>query len=137
MPYELQRYQHLLAESDTLVVFHEWEAAFILFKRTVEEIKIGEFYGDPCCAAIGPDEDWVLIGGDYLMLWKTGNIAEVEGIRWAHDIRVTGRTTAEILTDPWSEESAVWKIDVAGERAEKLRDFKKYQEEPYTDDVEW
>ena len=137
MPYELQRYQRLLAESENLAVYHEWEDAFVLFKPTREEMKIGSFYGDPCCAAIGPDEDWILIGGEYLRLWKPGKNEEIEGIRWVSDIRVTGRTTAEFLIDPWCEESAVWEIDVASERLEKLRDFTKYREEPYTEDVEW
>ena len=127
----------LLAESENLLVVHEYEYASIYFKRSKEKILVDDFYGDPCCALISPDEDWVLIGGEHLTLWKDGLTRRIDGIHWIDSLRLVDTGAAYILVDPWSDDSAIWKIDISTMRLDKVRDFTTYREEPYTEDIEW
>ncbi|MGD1837575.1 MAG: hypothetical protein ACPKPY_05905 [Nitrososphaeraceae archaeon] len=43
----------------------------------------------------------------------------------------------EILTDPWSEKSAIWEFDIDSLEFVKIRDFIKYQKTEFTNKIEW
>lgn len=118
-------------------MFYCYEYASILFKQTGEVVDVDSYYGDPCCAAISPDESWVLIGKDHLTLWHNGEATILDYISWVRDVRAVDRTTAEALTDPWQPDSAVWKIDIPSGRVEKMREFTRYRDQPWVEHVEW
>ena len=48
--------------------------------------------------------------------------------------------SVQILTDPWTDTSAIWQLDIApGSPVQlyKVKDFGAYRNEPYTEDVVW
>jgi len=47
------------------------------------------------------------------------------------------KNTVEILTDPWSVKSAIWKLDLSTLYLIKIRDFPDYKERQYTETIEW
>ncbi len=105
--------ERVLAESLNLLVLHCYEYAYIYFKKAHEKAAIDYFCGDPECALISPDENWVLIGGEHLTLWKKGSITVLKGICQIHSLKLVDETTVDILTDPWADDSAIWRIDIA------------------------
>ena len=137
MDYDPESGERVLAESGNLIVVHCYEDASIYFKKTKEKFYIGDFYGDPTCALVGPDEDWVLVGGEHLTLWQGGLTASIAGIHWICGLRLVDSETVDILTDPWTSDSAVWRMTIPDRRLVKVADFPWYREKPYTDDVEW
>lgn len=160
-PYKTGEFERLLAESDNLAVVHEWEYTYIVFKHTMVRIEVDWFYGNPQCSAIGRDEEWILIGGEHLTVWKSGAnagsadtcpnenwklidgdskngaVSVFEGVKWVHAMRVINRSTVDVLTDPYAPGCAIWRFDVAGYRLCKLRDFPDYVNKPYTEHVVW
>ena len=75
------------------------------------------------------------------MKWKTDSnsieIIDEESLRHIHSIRLKGDSEIEILTDPWSEDSAIWEYDLNQESLNRIRSFRDYLDSPYTDDVLW
>jgi hypothetical protein len=67
----------VLAESPRFVVAHEFEIAYLIEKATGKRYHMGDHYGDPRCALISPNEDWVVVGGEGLRLFDfTGEVYE-------------------------------------------------------------
>ncbi len=56
---------------------------------------------------------------------------------WVYDLRRTGENEVYLLTDPWRENAAIWRLDIFTEEKIKIRDFPDYLMEEYTDKVEW
>ncbi|WP_295801762.1 hypothetical protein [Mucilaginibacter sp.] len=117
----------VLYETDQLILGHEFEYAYLIWKKGSKETNMGDFYGDPSCGLISENNDWCLVGGETLVVWKNdGTVLPVvdDGLRWISELRQTAPYEAELLIDPYSEKGAVWKLNIATLKFEKLRDFR-------------
>ena len=83
------------------------------------------------------DNNYCIIGGHYLFLWVDGESIRFEDLKDIYDIRKASDNEYEILTDPWSENSSIWIFNVMNKSLIKLRDFDKYRNTEYTNDVIW
>ncbi|WP_295711663.1 hypothetical protein [Mucilaginibacter sp.] len=129
-----------LAESDSLILGHEFEYAFLISKHGKKEVFCYEFaYGDPGCGLIGPDNNWCAVGGNELVVWTrakgTQQFLEPE-ICWISAMRLKSFNELEFLVDPYSEYGAVWSLNIQTMEKYKIRDF-YLSSEPYTDDIHW
>lgn len=57
-----------LAQSKTYRVSHEYEVVF-LKRLDGKQIVVGDFHGDPSCAAISPNETWCAMAGAGLIVY--------------------------------------------------------------------
>ena len=107
--------------------------------KTNKELWRKSISSEATCGLIGLVDDWVLVGGNELYLWRGAELKTVDDkdLIWIHDIRQTGDFEVEILTDPWADYSAIWKFDILSEKKYKVRNFPDYGEKEYTDDVIW
>lgn len=126
-------------ETDLYVLFKEFEDVFLFEKDTEKEIWRTAFYGEADCGIIGLCNDWVIVGGETLFLWENEKLTEIKdsNLAWAHEMRQTGENEVQILTDPWSDHSAIWTFDILSETASKIRDFTEYKDKVYTEHVIW
>jgi hypothetical protein len=129
----------ILAENDIFIVGHVYEYAYLINKQTKEEIEVGNFYGNPYCAIISKTNDWVLIGGEHLELWVNGRMSDLSdnGLTWIVDMRQVSDSLAELLIDPFSEQAAVWRIDITTKQLNKVRDFHEYRGKEHTERFVW
>ncbi|MES2109500.1 MAG: hypothetical protein V4577_12160 [Bacteroidota bacterium] len=128
----------ILYKTNELVLGHEYEYAYLISKKDNEEIYLGSFYGDPSCGLISDSNDWCLVGGDTSVVWRNdGTILPIEDndLRWIIQFRQTAPYEAELLIDPYSEKGAVWKLNIATLKFEKLRDFRS--DYNYSDKFDW
>jgi hypothetical protein len=135
-----KKYFKVLAETDTLILGHEFEYAALINKQSKKEVFYHGFgYGDPCCGIIGPDNNWCAIGGNELIVWTKDRIArifiEIE-ISWIKDMRLKSNYEFEFLVDPWSEYGAIWSLNIETMEKYKIKDF-CLTSLPYTDDISW
>ena len=93
-----------------------------------------DFYGDPKCGLISEKNDWAIIAGEHLTVWrknekKKDKIVRIENdeLKWIHDLRLKNEKIIEILTDPWSNNSAIWELDIEKMQYVKVSDFKKLE----------
>lgn len=135
----------ILFENKVTIVGHIYEIAYYHNKLTKEELPIFEFENDPTCAIIGQNNDWCLIGGDVLILktWNDNTLKLVNNLEQIFDLKYIDEYTAQILTDPWSENSAIWQISIDLNNItqplilSKIKDFKEYFNKPYSENIEW
>ena len=128
----------ILYETDKLVLGHEFEYAYLISKKDDKEIYMGGFYGDPSCGLISEDNDWCLVASDTSVVWrKDGTILSIEDndFRWITELRQTAPYEAELLIDPYSEKGAIWKLNIATLKFEKLRDFRS--DYNHSDKFDW
>jgi len=112
---------------------------------TNEEIGVWRFEDEPTCGVIGKKNDWCLIGGEILILktFLDNTVRPIGNLQDIHEIRLVGESTAQILIDPWSENAAIWQLDLDLNRAAprnslwKVKDFKDYLGKPYEENVNW
>lgn len=128
-----------LAETDLYIMFQEYEDAFLLEKKSRSELWRTSMYGDPGCGLIAHSNEWALVGGKDLAIWKNNHLKSIEDpdLQWIHDVRQTGKDEVNILTDPWTPHPAIWKFNILTERKTKIRDFLDYTAKCYTEDVKW
>jgi len=129
---------HKLHETDKFILGYVFEYAYLVSKESRNEIYIGDFYGDPHCGLISDSNNWCLVGGDTLSVWKKdGNITNISDVDicWISKIRQTGLNEVELLIDPWADNGGVWKLNVDTFERQKLRDFKVDSE--YSEDFDW
>lgn len=100
----------ILDETERYFIGHIFEDAYLIEKRNGEEILVDDFYGDPSCGLISKNNDWAIIAGDHITIWRKGKVTKIdrEELRWVHAIRTADDQIIEILIDPWSENSAIW-----------------------------
>lgn len=128
-----------LDETDMFVLFQEYEDVFLFEKDSNSVIWRTSMYGEATCGLIGLSNEWVIVGGKELILWKNNsfkiiNDAELQCI---HDVRYIEDSKINILTDPWSDHSAIWQFDVIKEEKLKIKDFPFYKSGAYTEEVLW
>ena len=128
-----------LAEGDMYVLFKEFEDVFLFEKDTNKELWRISLYGDATGGLIGLVNDWVVVGGEKLIIWSEGKLETIEDseLTWIFDLRQIGDDEIEILTDPWTSNSAIWSFDIISKRKVKIRNFNDYVDKPYSDNVIW
>jgi hypothetical protein len=129
----------ILDETDKYFIGHIYEDAYLIDKRLGEELVHDDFYSDPSCGLISKNNDWAIIAGEHLTIWRYGKTVRMDNqdLRWIHSIRTHDQKTVELLIDPWSPHAAIWILDVTKLQFRKLRDFEDYKEKEYTDEVVW
>ncbi|NVK65031.1 MAG: hypothetical protein HWE22_10615 [Flavobacteriales bacterium] len=134
-----------LDESLVCRLGYQFETACLIDKITNQITPIFEFYGNPTCGLIGNRNDWFLIGGEVLIL-KTNvdnTIQPIGDLKNIHSLKLLDDYAALILTDPWSEESAIYKLTITLNptirkiELKKIRNFTKYIDQSYTENIEW
>src|SRR5688572_19207434 len=121
---------HILDETDRYFIGHIFDDAYLIDKRNGEEIFHDDFYGDPSCGLISKSNDWAIIAGEHITIWRKGKITKIEQeeIRWVHSIRTNDDQIIEILIDPWADHSAIWTLDIKTHELKKVKDFNDYKE---------
>lgn len=117
----------VLDETKHLLLGNEFEYAYLINKRNSKVTALGDFYGDPSVGLISSNEDWCLVCGDSSVVWrKDGTITEINDkvLSWVIKVRQISDSAIELLIDPWSENGAVWQLDVVTLQKRKLRDFR-------------
>ena len=113
---------------------------FLIDRRTKREHRIGDHYGDPAVAAISPDEQWFVTGGEGVIAFSLQS-GEHEFFRrpalFVHSLRFADARHVRVLIDPWSDEASVWTIDLDAMTTTKLHDGPSLAEEPYCSEVEY
>lgn len=129
---------NVLHQNSELTLWQEHETVFLTdkFNRILYE---ETFYGNACCGLIDSESKWVLIGGEHLTVWTKERIHLIKSdeFQWINSLRINSKSTVEILTDPWSVKSAIWKLDLSTLHLIKIRDFPDYKDRQYTETVEW
>lgn len=128
-----------LSETDLYVLFNEYEDIFLFDKVRNKEIWRADMYGDATCGLVGLSNEWAIACGSKLIVWKKHTLKTIEDkeLEWIFGVRQVGETKVEILTDPWSDHSAIWLFDVSTEIKTKIRDFFDYINQEYTEEVKW
>jgi hypothetical protein len=128
-----------LDETDLYVLFQEQEDVFLVEKGTNAELWRTWMYGNPTCGVIGRSNEWVIVGGEKLIVWRNAELKVINDtdLNWIHRIRQTGETQIQMLTDPWEENASIWSYDIYMEEKIKIRDFPDYRLKEYTEDIEW
>jgi hypothetical protein len=129
-----------LCETDKLFLGNEYETAVLIEKSTGEATELGSFYGDPKCGIIDTESKWCIVGGsEGLVVWYQGTIIEIndDELHWSYALRQIDFKTVQVLTDPWSEKSAIWELDLHTLEYRKIRDFDDYKDKLYTENVVW
>lgn len=129
-----------LSETDIHVLFKEQDEVFLFDKDANEEVWRVSFYGEATIGFLGLVNDWAIVVGDRLLIWK--NHSELKFIEdpdliWIHDIRQVEDDEVEILTDPWGEKPAIWRLNIQTEEKVKVRDFEDYIGKEYREFVVW
>ncbi|RZS93953.1 hypothetical protein [Aquimarina brevivitae] len=133
------KFTKVLAKTNRYALYTAYEDVFFYDELHKIEIWRRTMFGEAACGFISASTDWAIVGGEYLLLWKNNQLKEFNKpeLCWCHCIRQTDTNEVELLIDPWSKHAAIWKFNSAAETFEKLRDFKKYLNKPYTDTVVW
>ena len=129
----------ILDETDKYFIGHEFEEAYLVEKRNGEEIVHDDFYGDPKCGLISKNNDWAIIAGEHLTIWTKGKIAKIENdhLKWIYALRTNDEKTVEILIDPWTDNPAIWTLDISTLKFKKVKDFLDYRDKEHTDEIVW
>ncbi|WP_320053398.1 hypothetical protein [uncultured Acetobacteroides sp.] len=130
---------NILYETDRLKLENEFEATFLTDKLTGATLMEDDFYDDPACGLIDKNNKWVIVAGEHLTIWtpKKWKRIDNENLQWIHSIRIKNMETVEILTDPWSMNSAIWEINVETFEFKKVKDFNDYKDQEYSENVIW
>jgi len=102
-------YMSVLDETDKYFIGHIFEDSYLIEKKSGKEILYDDFYGDPTCGLISKTNEWAIIAGEHITVWKNGKIIKVdnEEIKWVHSIRTSDDKIIEILINPWAENSSI------------------------------
>ncbi|SEP01536.1 hypothetical protein SAMN05192574_1193 [Mucilaginibacter gossypiicola] len=128
----------VLDETEDLLLGYQFESVYLLDKTQNSKLYLGDIYGDPIFGLISEDGYWCLAGGSRCILWKEGiGAIEIEGpnLCWAVKVKQVSDMRVELLIDPWSENGAVWQLDIDTLKKEKIRDYRLDSE--YTEDYDW
>lgn len=128
---------HYLATTNELALVYMYEDGYLLHLGNKEILHLGSFYGSPSCGAIDINNKWAVMGGlEGFLLWQQGSLEELPFPN-AYEIRQVDNDLLHILTDPWTEDCAIWEFNINTQQFSKIRDFKDYQDKEYTEDVKW
>jgi hypothetical protein len=126
-----------LSTTTELALAHLCEEGYLIQSASKEAIYLGWFYGDPTCSIIDKNNKWAIMAGtNRFVLWQSGTLHELSFAN-AHEMRQHNDETLHILTDPWSTDSAIWEFNVTNQQFNKIRDFKDYIDQEFTEEVNW
>jgi hypothetical protein len=93
---------HILDETDKYFIGHIYEDAYLIDKRNGQEILHDDFYGDPTCGLIGRSDEWAIIAGEHVTIWKNGKATKIdkEELRWVHAMRQMEIRSLKFLLTP-------------------------------------
>ena len=130
---------NVLYETESLKIENEFEATFLTEKATGKTLMEDDFYGDPECGLIDKANKWAIVAGEHLTIWtpKKWKRIDDKNLSWIHSLRVKNSEIVEILTNPWSRNSAIWEVNVKTFEFKKLRDFDDYKDQEYSENVNW
>ncbi|MBC8053194.1 MAG: hypothetical protein H7Y13_09020 [Sphingobacteriaceae bacterium] len=128
-----------LYETSNWTVGYIYEYAYLTDKSNGTTILLGGFIYDPTCALISDENLWCVVGGDKLLIWAPNEAYEIvdDNLKNIGALRQVDSNTIHILTDPWSENSAIWEFSIRTRQRRKLRDFNDYKDKEYTEDIKW
>ncbi|WP_430403739.1 hypothetical protein [Fluviicola sp.] len=128
-----------LSETDVHVLFKDQEDVFLFDKDSHAETWRISFDGEASIGFLGLVNEWAIVGGDRLLVWKNNELKFIEDpdLICIHDIRQIEDDVVEILTDPWGDQPAIWKFSIQTEKKEKVREFNEYKEKEYAEKVDW
>jgi hypothetical protein len=129
----------ILDQTDRLLLGHVFEHTYLIDKWNGAELLHDDFYGDPACGLISPHNDWAVVAGEHLTIWRLdrSEIISREELKWITAVRQIDASRVALLIDPWGTNAAIWTLDVPHGQIQKLRDFKDYENRGYTDTIEW
>jgi hypothetical protein len=113
-----------------------YESGYLLHFDTQETTFLGWFYGNPTGGLISHNSQWVVMGGEHLVVWARGVLTEIP-LKWIFALRQTDTDKVHILTDPWDSSSAIWELNITSFELKKIRSFSDYQEQPFSTEVIW
>ncbi|WP_417351281.1 hypothetical protein [Flavobacterium alkalisoli] len=128
-----------LYKTTKLELKYLYETVYLSFLAKGKTVRLGDIYGDALCGIISDDDDWAIAAGNSLIIWtpeKTETIEDTQLIN-VFAMRIVGKDTVNLLTDPWSDKAAVWEFNPISKTLLKLYDFPNYINKPYTDTIEW
>jgi hypothetical protein len=130
---------NIIVETNRLRLENECEWAALIDKSNGKLLMEDDFYGDPKCGLIDPNNKWAIVAGEHLTIWTPEKWQRIEDsdLQWIHSLRVKDHGVVEILIDPWSSNSSIWELDIKTFKYEKIRDFNDYKDREYADEVEW
>jgi len=129
----------ILDNSSIFILGHVFECVYLVNKETLEQVVLGELYGDPAWGLISHNNDWAIVGGQSLILWNEPNsIIHIEDpeIVGSTKGRQTSAIELDILINPWSDNAAVWLLNVDSLLIRKLATRDKLTS-PYSEDIDW
>lgn len=129
-----------LALTVNLRLEQEYERVTLWDLVTGKSIFADEHYGDAKKAIIGPGEDWCVIGGEGISVWKKdmGLIHMMRSpIMFIHDLKMDDQNKVKILVDPWSTHASVWILDVERMDLTKLKDGPSLTDQPYSEHLDF
>lgn len=59
----------IMSESQKYQIINEYENVYLKIKKTLQQIFIGDFYGDPELAIISPNEEYCVIAGTGIIVY--------------------------------------------------------------------
>lgn len=130
---------NVICQTDKLIIEHEYEETYLRDKIKNSILLQDDFCGDPVTGLIDCNNTWAIIGGYHLHIWMNGysQVISTEEIRFIHSLRLINENTVELLIDPWSEFSAIWRLFLNDLSMEKVQDFDSYYDKPFTENITW
>lgn len=128
-----------LGETQSLILGFIFEEALLVDKGTGLVVNLGSFYGDAAFGLISLNDEWCIVGGESLSLWKAGGDIiriEFEELKLACDARQIGPYEVELLIDPWSDQGGIWRINIQTLERYRLKTIDK-RHEPYSENIDW
>ncbi len=131
--------RNILYETDRLKIEHEFESTWLIDKLTNEILLKDDLYGDPDVALIDKNNKWAIVANKHLHIWtpEKSISLQTEEFRWIYSSRVKTEKIVEVLTDPWSETSSIWELDIETFDINKIKDFTDYRLKEYTENIVW
>ncbi|MBX7227283.1 MAG: hypothetical protein K1X55_14705 [Chitinophagales bacterium] len=113
-----------LSETDSYMIFADGEDIFLFDKDINEDVwrvNIGE---RATCAWIGLSNEWAVIGGKKLFLWKDDILRTIveDDFMNIQDFKQVEEMTILILTNSLNEGSIVWSFNVETGKKVKICD---------------
>jgi hypothetical protein len=130
---------NIIDETKKLKLEFEQELAILTEKSSGKILLQEEFYGNPNCGIIDPENNWTIIAGIHLTFWKSTETKKYrnESFEWIHSMRIKNEKIVEILTDPWNEKSSIWELNTENAELKKIKNFVDYKDKEYTEFVKW
>lgn len=130
---------NILFETNKLKIEYTFESTLLVDKETGKILIEEDFYGDPTCGYINDQNNIALLCGTHLVLWVNGEVSTIqnEEFKNIHQIKYLGLGEFLILTDPWDEKSAIWKLNCYDVKLEKVAPFTKLFGKPFQNEIEW